>query len=159
MLIATVRGRLTEFEGTLEVDESGSAHGRGTARAASIDTGDATRDEHLRSADFLDAESHPHLSFQSRAVESLGDGRFKVSGDLTIRGVTRPVEVEAKVHGTGRDPYGNERVALEVRGGINRTEFGLNWNRSLETGGVLVGERVELELDLSAVREAEQAAA
>ena len=159
MMIATVRGRFAEFDGTLEIDESGTARAYGVAKAASIDTGEDNRDAHLRSPDFLDAESYPELRFESRSIESLGEGRFSVAGDLTIRGVTRPVELEARIQGTGSDPGGNERVALAVHGEINRRKFGLTWNRPLETGGVLVADEVELALDISAVREAERAAA
>lgn len=156
MMIATVRGKFGEFDGTLEVDESGSGRAIGTVKAASIDTGDETRDEHLRSADFFDAAEHPELRFESTAVEALEDGRFKVTGEITIRGVTRTVELEVEVQGTGRDPYGNERVALEARGELNRKDFGLNWNKTLEAGGALVGDTVKLALDLSAIHEPDQ---
>ena len=159
MMIATVRGTFNEFEGTLEVDPQGDARASGRVSAASIDTGDAKRDAHLRSADFFEASEHQELRFESRAVESLRDGTFRVSGDLTIRGVTRPVDFDVDVLGGGQDPWGNERVALEARGEIDRKEFGLNWNQALEAGGMLVGDTVKLQLDLSAIRESEQAAA
>ena len=159
MMIATVRGRFRDFEGTLEVDEAGNARAYGTIQAASIDTGEPTRDQHLRSADFFEGDAHPEIRFETTAIEPLGDDRFRVVGELEIKGVRREVELEATVHGAGRDPWGDERVALEVRGDLNRKEFGLTWNQPLETGGVLVGDRVTLELDLSLVKEAGRAAA
>ena len=159
MMIATVRGHFREFGGTLEVDEAGAARARGTVVAASIDTGDQARDEHLRSGDFLDAERHPEIRFEARAIEPLGEASLRMTGYLSIAGTYRVVELEAIVQGVGRDPWGNDRLALEVRGEIDRDEFGLRWNQALESGGLLVGAKVKLELDLSTVREAKQAAA
>ena len=159
MMIATVRGRFREFEGTLEVDHAGHARAHGTIQAASVDTGEPDRDAHLRSADFFDADAHPEIRFESSSIEALGDDRFRATGELEIRGVTREVELEGTVHGTGRDPWGNERVAVEARGQVNRSDFGLKWNRPLETGGVLVSDEITLELDLSLVKEVTEPAA
>lgn len=153
MMIATVKGRFNAFEGALEVDEDGPRLS-GTVEAGSIDTHDSGRDEHLRSADFFDAANHPQLRFDSTRIEPAGEDAFRVFGDLTIRGTTRPVELEATLQGTGRDPWGNERVALELRGQINRKDFGLTWNQALETGGVLVGDRIKIVVYVSAVKAA-----
>lgn len=152
MVIATVRGRFSEFTGALVVDPSGAVSVQGTINAASIDTNEAQRDEHLRSADFFEVETHPEITFASTRVEAAGSGRLRIAGDLTIKGVTREVVLDAEVQGTGQDPYGNERVALEATGEINRKDFGLNWNVVLEAGGVLVGEKIKIALDLSTVR-------
>ena len=151
MGIATVKGFFHDFEGSLEVAEDGTISAGGSVKAASIDTRLAQRDEHLRSGDFFDVENHPELRFQSTSVEEVGDDRYRIVGDLTIRGVTREVELDAVVEGAGEDPYGNTRVGLEVTGEIDREEFGLTWNQALETGGVLVAKRVKILLDLSAV--------
>ena len=119
--------------------------------AASIDTREPQRDGHLRSADFLDAENFPKITFKSRKVESPTAGHYKVTGDLAVRGVTREVVLDVEEGGRGKDPWGNERVAFTAKGTINRTDFGLKWNQALEAGGVLVGEKVEIEIDVQAV--------
>jgi polyisoprenoid-binding protein YceI len=144
---------LREFEGRLEVAPSGLAKGFGTANAASIDTGEPTRDEHLRrSADFFDVERCPRISFASTRINHLDSGRLRIVGDLTMRGVTREIELNAQAHGATRDVDGNQWIALELRGELSRREFGLTWNQALETGGVLLGDRVKIALDISAVR-------
>jgi polyisoprenoid-binding protein YceI len=152
MGIATVRGFFSDFEGSLEVAEDGTISARGNVKAASINTRAAQRDEHLRSPDFLDAENHPELRFRSKSVEQLDEDRYRIVGELTIRGVTREVELHAVIQGVDQDPWGNTRVGLEVTGQIDREEFGLTWNRALESGGVLVGKEVKILLDLSAVK-------
>jgi polyisoprenoid-binding protein YceI len=152
MMIATVRGRFAQFEGAIEVDESGAARIHGVVDAASIDTNESQRDEHLRSADFLDAAEHPEIRFRSTAVERRGDGEYRIAGEITIRGATREIALDAQVQGAGTDPWGNERVALEATGQLSRKDFGLTWNQAMEAGGVLVGDRVTLTLDLSTVR-------
>jgi polyisoprenoid-binding protein YceI len=160
MMIATVKGRFTEFDGTLEVGEdAASAKVFGVIKVSSIDTHEPQRDAHLRSADFFDAEEYPEIRFESNRVEYVGDTNFRVSGGLTIQGITREVELDAIVVGTGRDPWGNERVALEIRGVTDRRDFGLRWNQALEAGGVLVGDKVKLAVDVSAVRAASARAA
>ena len=154
MMISTVRGQFREFEGTLEAAEDDPAHSRvrGTAKVASIDTGSPDRDEHLKGPDFFDAERHPEITFASTRIESLGGPDYRVTGDLTIKGVTRPVTMEASVEGAGEDPWGTERVGIRVRGTLDRKDFGLTWQQPLAKGGVLVGEEVKILIDVSAVR-------
>ncbi len=162
MVISKVRGAFSRFEAKLAFDEQNPAASKVTARieAASIDTHEPKRDEHLRSPDFLDAEQHPYLVFESKHVEKARGDRYRVVGDLSIRGVTREVELDAEYLGKGKDPWGGERVAFTARTTINRKDFGLAWNQLLETGGVLVGEEIEINLDVQGVREqaGEQAA-
>ncbi|MDX6408701.1 MAG: hypothetical protein QOE13_1772 [Gaiellaceae bacterium] len=153
MMIATVRGRFNEFEGTIEAAEDiDNSRVYGKVKAASIDTNDATRDAHLRSADFLDVDNYPELTFQSTHIEALGGPDFRMTGDLTIKGVTRMVEFDATVEGAELDPWGNERVGIRVRGKIDRKEFGLTWQQILESGGFLVGDDVKIMVDVSAVK-------
>jgi polyisoprenoid-binding protein YceI len=159
LMIATVKGRFTDFAGTFEAREDGALEASGTIQAASIDTDEPKRDEHLRSADFFEAARYPEISFVSTEITPTGDTGFHVVGELTIRGITKPVELSGSVEGVGRDPWGNDRVGLELRGEIDRSDFGLTWNQALETGGVLVGDKVKLEIDLSAVKPAAGAAA
>jgi len=163
MVIAKVRGSFRKYSGTVSLDEqditasSVSVH----IDPASIDTGVEQRDNHLRSADFFDAEKFPTITFQSTKVErSSGDG-LRVTGTLTLHGVTREVVLEAEQLGIGKDPYGNVKAAFEAKTSIDRRDFGLKWNQALETGGVLVGEKVEISLEIQAVKaqqEAKQAA-
>jgi polyisoprenoid-binding protein YceI len=150
--IATVKGFFSDFEGSLEVAEDGAISAGGTVKAASINTRAAQRDEHLRSADFFDVENHPELRFQSKSVEQLDEDSYRIVGELTIRGVSKEVEFHAVTQGVEEDPWGNTRVGLEVAGEVDREEFGLTWNQVLESGGVLVGNKVKLLLDLSAVK-------
>lgn len=153
MMIATVKGRFTEFDGALAFGEDvATATVSGVINVSSIDTHEAQRDAHLRSPDFFDAERYPEIRFESKRVEYVGDTTLRVGGELTIKGITREVELDATVVGTGRDPWDNERVALEVRGEIDRREFGLRWNQALEAGGLLVGDKVKLAVDVSAVK-------
>ncbi|MCZ7590161.1 MAG: YceI family protein [Gaiella sp.] len=159
LMIATVKGRFTDFTGTLEALEDGTLRATGTIQAASIDTHEPKRDEHLRSADFFEADAYPEITFASTEIVPAAKGDFRVLGDLTIRGITKPVELTGGIEGSGRDPWGNDRVALQVRGTINRSDWGLTWNQALEAGGVLVGDKVKLELELSTVKPAASAAA
>jgi polyisoprenoid-binding protein YceI len=155
MMIATVRGRFHDFEGTIESGETlEECRAYGTVRTASIDTGNADRDAHLRSPEFFDVERYPEIRFESTEVQHLGGNVHKVFGDLTIKGDTRPVELEATVEGAGVDPWGNERVGVALRGSINRNDFGLTWQQRLVTGGLLVGDEVTLVIDASCVRAA-----
>lgn len=155
LMISKVKGRFTEFAGTLEAGEDGTVKATGTIQAASVDTHENQRDEHLRSGDFFDAATHPEIAFASTAVTATGGKSVSVAGDLTIRGTTRPVVLNGSVEpGAGLDPWGNERVALELRGQISRSDFGLTWNQVLETGGVVVGDAIKLELDLALVKPA-----
>jgi len=151
MMIATVKGRFRDFDGVIGASEVPSV--AGSIRVASLETLDARRDEHLRSSDFFDAERFPEVSFEASAIEFGGDDRrFLVPGELTIKDVTRPVLLDGVFQGFGVHPDGGERIAFGLRGELDRTDFGLVWNRALETGGMLVGNTVELALDVSAVR-------
>ena len=156
MMIATVKGRFSGVDGTLTLDERDPARSRVEVDldAATIDTRNADRDAHLRSPDFFDVETYPRLTFRSDRVEVLGtDGRLRVGGDLTIRGVTRPTVLEVRELGRNTSPYGEEVIAFEAETTIDRREFGLKWNQALETGGVLVGNEVRIHLEIEAVRQ------
>jgi polyisoprenoid-binding protein YceI len=154
MGIATVRGEFGEFEGTLEIGEDlASARAYGTVRAGSVDTNQPQRDEHLRSPDFFDVEQHPELRFESTRIEPVDDETFRITGDLTLHGVTREVVLTADVLGTETDPQGNERVGLEVTGQLSRDDYGMKFNQALGSGNVVVSDRVKLALDVSAVRQ------
>ena len=153
--IATVKGSFDTFEGTIELgDELASTTAHGTVDVASIETKEAARDEHLRSADFFDAEQYPKLTFASTAVSPIDEDSFEITGDLTLHGVTRPVTLKAEVQGAETDPWGNERVGLEVTGTLSRGDYGMTFNQALGSGNVLVSDKVKLSLDLSAVRQA-----
>jgi polyisoprenoid-binding protein YceI len=154
MMIATVRGHFSEFEGTIVAaeDDPANSHAMGTVKVASIDTGNADRDAHLRSPDFFDAEQYPDITFESTRIRHIDGGTFSLAGNLTIRDITREVEMEARVEGADTDPWGMERVGISVRGTINRTDFGLKWQERLAAGGMLVGEDVTIQIDISAIR-------
>jgi polyisoprenoid-binding protein YceI len=121
--------------------------------AASINTSEPKRDEHLRSSDFLDVATYPTLSFESRAIESAGR-RYRITGDLTLHGVTRPVTLDAEFQGQGKDPWGGQRAAFSAKASIDREEFGLTWNQVLEAGGLLVGTKIEIDIEVQAVKAA-----
>lgn len=153
--IATVRGSFDGFEGTLAVgDDLSRSTISATIDVTSVNTNEEQRDTHLRSADFFDAETHPKLVFESTAIAPVDDETFQIAGALTMRGVTRPVELEAIVEGTETDPWGNERVGLQITGQLNRSEFGMTFNQALGGGNVLVSDKVKLSLDISAVKAA-----
>jgi polyisoprenoid-binding protein YceI len=154
LMIATVRGHFSEFDGTLEAAEDDPSNSRawGTVNTASIDTGNPDRDAHLRSADFFDVERYPEMRFETTRVEHREGGHYSVWCDLTIKDQTREIEVDACVDGVAEDPWGNERVGISIRGVIDRTEFGLTWQQPLTQGGLLVGEEVRVLIDVSAVR-------
>ncbi len=164
MMFTTVRGRFKDVTGTIEVDEQDPQNSRVNVemQAASIDTGVADRDAHLRSADFLDAGQFPKLTFHSRAVTGAhaqqGD-EFTVAGDLSIRGTTIPVTLQVTFDGVGKDPWGNQRAGFTARTEIDRRQWGLKWNQALETGGVLVGNSVKIEIEAQAIRQTATAAA
>ena len=161
LMISTVRGRFSEVDGTVDVagDDFGTAKVRVSIGTASVDTREPKRDEHLRSADFFDAGRFPTIDFVSRQIEKAGEGRYAVTGALTIRGVTRDVTLDVAAEGQVRDPWGGLRAGFSAKGVINRTDFGLTWNAALETGGVLVGEEVKLSIDLELVQQATSSAA
>ncbi len=158
MMITTVKGRFGELEGTVTMDDGDPARSSAevTIRPSSIDTRNEQRDKHLRSADFLDVENHPIITFQSTGIQgnpaSQGDS-FVLQGDLTIRGATRPVTLEATYEGEGKDPWGGTRRSFGATGKIDRREFGLTWNQALETGGVLVSNEVKIDIDVQLVGE------
>ena len=152
LMVTKVRGRFTDFTGTLHVAEvPEESFVEVEIQAASIDTGNPDRDGHLKSGDFLDVENHPTLTFRSTGVE-LGEGsEFKVPGELTIRGITRPVVLNAEYLGATGDPWGNTRVGFSATTEIDREDFDMTWNMALETGGVLVSKKIKIELDVQAV--------
>ena len=162
MLFTTVRGRFQDFTGYLEVEDGDytTARGEFMVQLASVESGNDKRDEHLRSADFFDAANHPTMTFRPTAVRGLGGDRYAVTGDLTIREVTRPVELQVSVEGLiPRDAFGKERIALSATGALNRKDWGLNWNMALETGGVLVSDEIKLEIESAFVADAVEPAA
>ncbi|MBV6699333.1 YceI family protein [Kitasatospora aureofaciens] len=154
-MVTKVHGSFHDFEGTAHLDGSDPARStaRVTIRAGSIDTGVEQRDQHLRTNDFLDVPSHPDITFTTTAVEPTGKTDFRVTGDLTIKDTTRPVSIDFEYTGNAVDPSGNLRVGLEGSVAINRKDFGVTWNAALEGGGVLVGDKVVLEFDISAIRQ------
>jgi polyisoprenoid-binding protein YceI len=155
MMVSKVRGQFVDVAGTITVGEDPLASSvTAELQTASIDTRDDGRDGHLKSADFFDAEAYPTITYRSTSVSSVGKGRFTVVGDLTVRDVTRPVELEVSYEGAGRDPWGNERIGLSAQGEIDRDAFGLTWNQALETGGVLVGKAIRIEIEAEAIRQA-----
>jgi polyisoprenoid-binding protein YceI len=153
MGIATVRGEFGDFEGTLELsDDLSDARAYGRVKAASIDTSESQRDEHLRSPDFFDAQRYPELTFNSTLIEAVDEGTYRITGDLTMHGITRELVLDAVVDGTETDPQGNERVGLEVVGQLSRGEYGMKFNQALGSGNVVVSDKVKLALDISAVK-------
>ena len=153
MVISKVHGRFARWSGTLQLDAQDLTRSTVDVRidAASIDTQVADRDAHLRSPDFLDVAKYPELTFRSRRIEKDG-ASYRVVGDLSLHGVTREVALAAEFAGTGKDPWGNERAGFSAKATLDRREFGLVWNAALETGGVLVGEKVEITIELEAVK-------
>jgi polyisoprenoid-binding protein YceI len=155
MGIATVRGEFTDFEGTLEVGASlADAKIRGTVKSASVDTNEEQRDAHLRSADFFNAETHPELVFESTRIEAIDDETFRITGNLTLNGVTNELVLNAEVNGVDVDPYGNEKVGLEVTSQLSRGDYGMKFNQALGSGNMLVADKVKLVLDISAAKQA-----
>jgi polyisoprenoid-binding protein YceI len=154
-VITKVRGHFAEFGGTVVVDASDVAATSATvtAQIASIDTGNADRDGHLRSADFFNIESNPELNFTATKFAAAGD-TFVVSGDLTINGTTKNIDLNVELTGTATDPFGNVRAGFEGNGELSRKDFGLVWNVALETGGFLVSDNIKLQLDISAIKQA-----
>ena len=152
-MVTTVRGAFPEFTGTAHIDAANPAGSTValTISAASVDTGSADRNGHLVSADFFDVENHPTLTFTSTHVERDGDD-WAITGDLVIKGTSKPATIDFESTGTATDPFGNQRAGFEGSTTINRKDWGLSWNAALETGGVLVSEKIKLELDISAIK-------
>jgi polyisoprenoid-binding protein YceI len=153
-MVTKVRGSFNEFEGTGYFDAENPAKSQLqlTIKAASIDTRNADRDGHLKSNDFFAMETYPEIGFASTAVEPVDESNYRVTGDLTIKGVTKPVTVDVEYTGTAVDPFGNTRVGFEGKTTVNRKDWGVTWNAALEAGGVLVSEKVTLEFEVSAIR-------
>ena len=153
-MVTKVRGSFNEFEGTgvFDVENPAASELQLTIKTASIDTRNADRDGHLRGNDFFAMDEYPEITFASTAVEQLDAENYRVTGDLTIKGVTKPVTVDFEYTGTAVDPFDNVRIGLEGKTVINRKDWGVNWNAALEAGGVLVSEKVTLEFEVSAVR-------
>ncbi len=155
LVISTVTGSFGSFEGQLETegDSFEQAHASFTADIDSISTNNEDRDTHLKSDDFFNAEEHPRLSFESTAIEKVGEGEYKMTGDLTIRDVTKTVTLDVVHGGTVEDPYGNTKAGFEVSGTINRKEFGLTWDAVTEAGNVVVGDTIKLQLNIQLVQQ------
>jgi polyisoprenoid-binding protein YceI len=156
LMISTVRGRFGAVSGTVVLDEQNPANSKVdvSVDVASVDTRTEQRDAHLRSADFFDVEKYPTIHFVSRRIEGDTTGDFRLIGDLTIRGVTHEVKLDAQAEGRGRDPWGNDRAGFSAKGVLNRADFGLVYNQALEAGGVVIGDEVKLSLDVELIRQA-----
>ena len=159
MMMSKVRGSFKEYDVRLDLNETTpeQSYVEAHIKVASIDTGVEDRDTHLRSPDFFDAENYPEMIFKSKRIERVDDTHYRVIGDLTIKNVTREVALDVEVAGPYEDPWGNERLGFVATTKINRKDFGLSWNVALETGGWLVGETVEIEIALEAVKQPQEA--
>jgi polyisoprenoid-binding protein YceI len=154
-MVSKVRGRFTDYEGTIAVaDDPAASSVEVTIQAASINTNDGNRDNHVRTNDFLNVEEFPTLTFRSTKVDLGSSGDWKVNGDLTIRGVTRPIVLDVEFEGVIDDPWGNQRLGFTASGEIDRNDFGVSFNAALETGGFVVSPKVKLEIEAEAVRQA-----
>jgi polyisoprenoid-binding protein YceI len=154
VMISKTRGRFSDFAGNIEIAENPfDSSVAVTIQTASVDTRDEQRDGHLRSGDFFDVEAHPTMSYQSRSVRDAGKGRYILDGDLTIKGVTQSVPLELTFEGGAADPWGNVRIGFSAKAELDREAFGLTWNQALETGGVLVGKKVTIEIEAEAVKQ------
>lgn len=160
MVISKVRGKFAKYRGELSLDDDDLTKSSIDIAidAASLDTGVEDRDAHLRSADFFDVEKYPELRYRSTRIDKVDDENFRVTGDLTIRDETREVVLDVEFGGRGKDPWGNERAGFSAKGRIDRKDFGLKWNQALEAGGVLVGDRVDIDIEVEAVKAADAAA-
>ena len=150
--IANVRGEFEEFAGKLEVNEDGQIVASGTVETTSVNTNETDRDNHLRSADFFDVEQYPQITYTSTSITAIDEDTFEIVGDLSLHGITKPITLKAEVTGTEEDPWGNQRVGLEVTGQLNRGEYEMKFNQALGSGNVLVSDKVKLALDISAVK-------
>ncbi|WP_432031689.1 YceI family protein [Streptomyces antibioticus] len=155
-MVTNVKGTFLDFSGSLHLD--GTDPSRSTASLDvtmdSIDTGSADRDGHLKSADFFKTDEFPTMTFRSTSAEALGGDDYRITGDLSILGVTRPLTIDLEFNGSAKDPFGNERVGFEGKAELLRSEWGLTWNAALETGGVLVSDKIKLNFDISAIKNA-----
>ena len=154
VMVSKTRGRFSDFAGTVEISENPLESSVAvTIQTASIDTRDEQRDGHLRSGDFFDAEAWPTMTYESRSVRKVGEGRYIVDGDLTIKGVTKHVPLELTFEGGAADPWGGVRIGFSAKAELDREAFGLTWNQALETGGVLVGKKVSIEIEAEAIKQ------
>lgn len=155
MMITQVPGEFTQFSGYIDFDEKDPTLSRaeGVIEAKSINTNNEKRDAHLRSPDFFDVEKYPQITFRTTKVKSLGENRFQVTGELSMKGVTKPIELQVEYYGKVTDPMGKERIGLHAEGKLNRRDFKILWNKTLDNGGVVVGDEVKLILDVEAVKE------
>ncbi|MFI9471623.1 YceI family protein [Streptomyces sp. NPDC052492] len=155
-MVTNVKGSFKDFTGTLQLDGSDPSRSTATLDVVmdSIDTGNADRDGHLKSADFFKTDEFPTMTFRSTKAEALGGDDYRITGDLSILGTTRPITIDLEFNGAAKDPFGNERVGFEGKTEILRSEWGLTWNAGLETGGVLVSDKIKLNFDISAIRKA-----
>ncbi|MEU7341788.1 YceI family protein [Streptomyces sp. NPDC007074] len=155
-MVTNVKGSFKDFEGSLHLD--GSDPSRSTAtldvKMDSIDTGSADRDTHLKSSDFFKTDEFPAMTFRSTKAEALGGDDYRITGELSILGTTKPLSIDLEFNGSAKDPFGNERVGFEGKAEILRSEWGLTWNAALETGGVLVSDKIKLNFDISAIKNA-----
>jgi polyisoprenoid-binding protein YceI len=156
LMITTVKGRFTDVKGTVISDDADLTQGQVdlTINVASIDTREAQRDTHLRSADFFETEKFPRMSFKGRRITDVSGDRFRLIGDLTIRDITREVTLDVTSNGRAKDPWGGERAGFEATTKIKRSDFGLTWNQALETGGVVVGDEIKISIDAELVKQA-----
>ncbi|MEU9391552.1 YceI family protein [Streptomyces sp. NPDC048324] len=155
-MVTNVKGKFNDFSGSLHLDGGNPSASTASidVKMESIDTGSADRDGHLKSADFFKTEEFPTMTFRSTKAESLGGDDYRITGDLEILGTTRPVTIDLEFNGAAKDPFGNERVGFEGKAEIKRSDWGLTWNAALETGGVLVSDKIKLNFDISAIRNA-----
>ncbi len=154
LMVSKVRGRFTNVSGAVTIaDDPALSSVEVTVQLDSVDTSDPKRDEHLRSADFFHVEQHPEMTYRSTKVTHLGEDRWSVDGELTLAGVTRPVPLAVTFEGGAQDPWGGVRIGFSARGEVNREDFGVSFNQALETGGVLIGKKVQIEIEAEAVRQ------
>ncbi|MEC7263154.1 MAG: YceI family protein [Bacteroidota bacterium] len=152
LMISNVKGSFTKFNAKIEGDDFETSKITATVDAASVFTNNADRDGHLKSGDFFEVETYPELKFESTHITKTDDGEYTLTGDLTIKGITKSVELEVEFGGYMKDPYGNEKAGFSFEGKINRKDFGLNWNAALETGGVLVSDEVKIAAEVQFVK-------
>ncbi|MET8829678.1 YceI family protein [Streptomyces sp. NPDC004610] len=155
-MVTNVKGKFLDFTGSLHLDGSDPAKSTATidVKMESVDTGNADRDGHLKSSDFFKIDEFPTMTFRSTAAEALGDEDYRITGDLSVLGVTKPITIDLEFNGAAKDPFGNERVGFEGKTEIKRSEWGLTWNAALETGGFLVSDKIKLIFDISAIKNA-----
>jgi polyisoprenoid-binding protein YceI len=155
-MVTNVKGSFSDFTGSLHLDGSDPAKSTASfdVQMASITTGNEDRDGHLKSADFFKIDEFPTMTFRSTSAESLGGDDYRITGDLTILGTTKPLTIDLEFNGVAKDPFGNERVGFEGKSEILRSDWGLSWNAALETGGVLISDKIKLNFDISAIKEA-----